>query len=227
MKCPKCKADIEADSKFCKDCGAPIDKPVEKPVEKSAEEPSPADKLKSAASKGAPDNKDGDIYRDPKYEKQVWQGRPAWRSYYGLWAIWALLSAIVLGAAYKWADAGEPIVFLAWAVVLGAGVAILVREALFVVSLRYRLTTQRLFIHRGILTRTTDQTELIRIDDVRIKQGVVDRLVNTGDVEVMGTDETDEVVRLQSISAPAEVAEALRTHVRGARSKGSLLIEEI
>ncbi len=225
MKCPKCKADIEDDSRFCKHCGASIDKPVEKPAAEPAEELSPADKLKAAASEGASDHKDGDVYRDPKHEKQIWQGRPAWRSYYGLWAIWALLSAIALGAAYKWL--GEPAVFLAWAVVLGAGVAILVREALFVVSLRYRLTTQRLFIHRGILTRTTDQTELIRIDDVRIKQGIVDRLVNTGDVEVMGTDETDDVVTLRSVNAPAEVAEALRTHVRGARSKGSLLIEEI
>lgn len=220
MNCPKCQGTIEDDSAFCRHCGAA--------ASQSASGGQPSSSPKPFLS---PPNDGGDlakkVYHDPKYERQVWEGRPAWRSYYGLWAAWALLSAAALGASYRWGASGSPVVTLVWLFVLGAGVAILVREALFVFSLRYRLTTQRLFVHRGILTRVTDQMELMRVEDVRLRQGVVDRLVNTGDVEVMGSDETDEVITLQSISAPAEVTEALRLHVRGARGKGTLLIEQI
>ncbi|MBN2563804.1 MAG: PH domain-containing protein [Phycisphaerae bacterium] len=220
MICPKCNGTIEDGSKFCRHCGAAVSEPAA-----TASPSKPAGKLTAPADDAR--GVGADVYGDPKHERQVWQGRPAWRSYYGIWATWALLSAVVLGAAYKWKAPDSPAVWLALLCVLGAAVAILVREAMFVLSYRYRLTTQRLFIHRGILSRTTDQTELMRVDDVRLRQGVIDRLVNTGDVEVMGTDETDDVVILKSVSAPAEVAEALRVHVHGARSKRTLMVEQV
>lgn len=219
MNCQKCDTTIEDDSRFCRHCG--------KEIHQSADEATPLEMFKAAASiKDAPE-KAKDVYSNPKCEKQVWEGRPAWRSYYGAWALWALLSAAVLGAAYKWKASGSLAVNLAWLFTLGSCVALFVREALFVLGLRYRLTTQRLFVHRGIITRVTDQMELMRVDDVRLRQGVVDRLVNTGDVEIMGTDETDETVMLRSVSAPAEIAEALRLHVRGVRDKRTLMVEQI
>lgn len=223
MNCPKCKIKIEDDSAYCKHCGTSVGGAGRAPA------PSPAESLVSAAGIASSGDASGkeDVYRDPKLEKEVWQGRPAWRSYYGLWALWALGSAVVLGAAYKWKAPGSPAVWLAWFVVAGAAVALLVREALFVLSLGYRLTTQRLFIRRGIISRVTDQMELVRIDDVRLKQGIIDRLVNTGNVEVMGTDATDQALTLESISDPQQVVEALRLHVRGTRSKGTLQVEQV
>ena len=224
MICPKYKITIDDDSAFCKHCGATL------PGAGQTPEPSPAERLSSPTggplSPGDASGKE-DVYRDPKFEKHIWQGRPAWRSYYGLWALWALASAVILGAAYKWKESGSAAVWLAWFVVVGTAVAILVREALFVLSLSYRLTTQRLFIRRGIIRRVTDQMELVRIDDVRLKQGLIDRLVNTGDVEVMGTDQTDQALMLESIVGPQEIVEALRLHVRGARSKGTLQVEQV
>jgi membrane protein YdbS with pleckstrin-like domain len=218
VNCPTCDGVVEADSRFCKHCGKTLT-----PWTPTAAGlgPNPPTGAVGASAKRP------DVYHDPKEEQQVWQGRPAWRSYYGHWAAWAIFGAVTLGAAYKWTDADSMAVFLAWAFVLGAGVALLVREALVVLSLRYRLTTQRLFVHRGILSRVTDQMELMRVDDVRLHQTVVDRLVNTGSVEIHSSDETDEVIVLQSVSSPAEVAEALRLHVRGIRSKGALMIEQI
>jgi uncharacterized membrane protein YdbT with pleckstrin-like domain len=129
--------------------------------------------------------------------------------------------------AIKWAGEDSALFKTVAVFIVGAAVAIFVREFLVVMGLRYRLTTQRLFVHRGILTRVTDQMELIRVDDVQLRQGVIDRIVDTGDVIVLGTDETDENVTLESIGRPAEVAEALRTHVRGVRSKDTLLVESI
>jgi membrane protein YdbS with pleckstrin-like domain len=222
MICPKCKITIDEDSVFCKHCGVPLAPNAEaKPAPAgTADAPAPS-------TRAAPGGQPADIYRDPKCEQEVWQGRPAWRSYYGLWALWGVVGAIILGTTYQHAATNSVFVWAAWIVVLGSGLALLIRAALFVLSSYYRLTTQRLFIRQGILSRTTDQMELIRIDDVRVKQGLIGRLVNTGDIEVLSSDQTDQALLLESISAPNELTEQLRLHVRGARGKGTLFVEEV
>jgi membrane protein YdbS with pleckstrin-like domain len=220
MNCPSCTQAIDDDSQFCKHCGAAIESAPDSPL-------ADAVAAKTPAPRPAPPEKAGDVYRDPKFEKQVWQGRPAWRSYWGTWVCWLLVSLICIIASHRWAGGDSALFKAVLLLSAGAAVVIFVREALRVLGVRYRLTTQRLFVHRGILTRTTDQMELMRVDDVRLRQGIVDRIVNTGNVEVIGSDATDQDIVLESVSTPAEVAEALRLHVRGARAKGTLLVENI
>ncbi|MFH1417550.1 MAG: PH domain-containing protein [Planctomycetota bacterium] len=219
MNCSKCDRPIEDDSQYCRHCGTAV---APQPDEKEA-----GSELRKAAAPSGDAQHGPDVYRDPKHERQVWQGRPAWRSFWGFWMLWLVVSAICLVVSYKWVGAESWLFKTVLLLVAGAGVGILVGELLWVLGRRYRLTTQRLFVYRGILTRVTDQMELMRVDDVRLRQGIIDRIVNTGDIEVLGTDETDEDVTLESVGAPAEVAESLRLHVRGVRSKGTLLVENI
>lgn len=207
MRCGECDKGIGSDSRYCRHCGAEIQAPPSRTPRFSSNGP--------------------DVHHDPAHEQAIWRGRPAWRSFSGMWMIWLALCATALVLAYRHAGATSTLVTVVWLFVAGAGAALLVRELLIILGLRYRLTTQRLFIHRGILTRVTDQMELLRISDVRLRQGVIDRLVNTGDLEIFGTDETDETVTLESILAPAEVAESLRLHVRAVRGKGTLAVERI
>lgn len=218
MTCAKCRAEIEADSKFCKSCGAQLGNAV------AADAP-PATADANPLSAGV--NRAPDPYRDPALEKQVWQGRPAWRAYYGVWLLWLLGSVVVLYAAHKWELQSPNWRKAIWILIGGSALALLVREGLVIFSRRYRLTTQRLFLHRGILTQTTDQLELVRIEDVRLRQGVIDRLVNTGTIEIISSDQTDEKLILQSVSTPAEVAEHVRRNVRAARAKGTLFVENV
>ncbi|MBX3396842.1 MAG: PH domain-containing protein [Phycisphaerae bacterium] len=175
----------------------------------------------------APSAPIGDVYRDPRLEQSIWQARPAWRASTGSWFMLILISGGGLYAASRFGGGDRSLVQVAWIFVVGAAVTMLAREALVVFGFRYHLTTQRLFLHRGVLTRVTDQLELIRVDDVRVIQGVIDRIVNTGRIEIYSSDATDESFTLESISAPMEVAEAIRLHVRGARSKGTLSVEQV
>ncbi len=169
----------------------------------------------------------GDVYRDPQFEQHIWSGRPTWRAGTSSWILWFLLSAVSLYAASRYGHGDPALMQVVWIFVVGAAVTLAAREAIVVLGFSYQLTTQRLFVHRGILTRVTDQVELLRIDDVRLVQSITDRIVNSGSVDVFSSDETDENIMLRSISAPLEVAEAIRTHVRGARSKGTLSVERI
>lgn len=209
MKCRHCDQSIAPDSRFCKYCGANALSSGAPPGAQAAAKPKP------------------DVHSDPNHEQPVWQGRPAWRAFSGAWLLWLMLSIVCLVMSYQYAGAHSALVTIVWLFVGGAAAALLVREALIVYGLHYQLTTQRLFIHRGILTRVTDQLELLRIDDVRLRQGVVDRLVNTGQLDIFGTDETDDALTLTSIPDPIDVAESLRLHVRAVRSKGALAIENV
>ncbi len=213
MKCPKCNASITPDSRFCKYCGAATTPPL-----------GPAEQRATAA---APDGKPPDVHRDPDQEQAVWRGRPAWRSFLGAWAAWLVVGLGCVIAAYRHSGGESPLFAVVVIFVCGAGVALWVRQALIVYGLSYQLTTQRLFVHRGILTRTTDQLELLRVDDVRLRQGVIDRVVATGSLDIFGTDATDEHLTLRSVPAPMDVAEAIRRNVRAVRSKGTLAVERV
>ncbi len=206
MKCPKCSRAIDDDSSFCRHCGAHL----------------PATAHPSNRARAMPNADPG----DPREETHVWEGRRSWRSYYGVWALAALCWIMSLVFIYRVTETGSSLRTWVWGLGAAAWVAVFVQELLLVFGQRYRMTTQRLFVDRGILMRITDQTELRRIDDVRIKQGIVDRIVDTGDVEILGTDATDAQIVLKSIHQPAEVAETLLKYVRIHRQR-QLLVEQI
>jgi membrane protein YdbS with pleckstrin-like domain len=172
----------------------------------------------------------------PAEERDLWTGRTSWKHYYGKGILWGVCALVVLIGSI-WATSnveswqgedGRPGWFW-WVlavVILGSGSFLVIKFAWSIFSVRYRLTTQRLFVERGILSRTTDQTELIRVDDVSVKQGLVDRLVNAGDVQILSTDVSDQTITLVGVEAPDKIAEHIRQNMRQLRQK-SLFVEHL
>ena len=120
-------------------------------------------------------------------------------------------------AAAAWTIVG--LVFLSGLVVIG-GVLLRIYGSL------YRLTNERLFIRRGILSQTTDQLELIRVDDVRTYKTLPGRLLGVGTVIILTTDATNREVKMEGILAPDTVAESVRSCMRALRRK-SLFVETL
>lgn len=106
-------------------------------------------------------------------------------------------------------------------------VALLTRQLLIIFGVRYRLTSQRIFIDRGILSLVTDQTELIHVDDVRIRRSLIQRLCRVGTIEVASNESEDDSVTLESIETPEEVSEALRRSVQAIRMRKTLFVESV
>lgn len=90
----------------------------------------------------------------------------------------------------------------------------------------YALTSERLKIVRGLLSRRVENYELIRIQDIDLKQGVGERMLNIGDIEIRGHDASEPEVVLRNIPNPEEVYEILRKAWMEARKKYGLQFRE-
>lgn len=82
---------------------------------------------------------------------------------------------------------------------------------------RMTLTTQRLRIEEGVLTKRVDEIELYRIKDTQLKQSVIDRVLGLGTVEVVSSDETNPVLHIKSIRDAKNMREQLRQCVEKLR----------
>lgn len=175
---------------------------------------------------------DPDPGQDASPETELWTGRAHWKHFAiplgGVWvyAIVALAGGLILRGTAPSLQSS----WFGWLLTLCILLPTLYvhgKVAFQHYSVGYRLTTQRLFIERGILSKVVDQTELIRVDDVRVRQSLVNRIWNLGTVEVIArSDETDGAIEMTGIRDPHRVADQIREHTRKLRRK-SLFVEQM
>ncbi len=175
--------------------------------------------------------KDGQPSTDAEAETDIWVGRTHWKHYAGRLLLW-LVGNIVFAVLFGWVTSRFEAIELRHAlwtiagVFLVSGAAVVGPVVATILGRHYRLTSQRLFIRRGILSQTVDQTELIRVDDVRIHKTFLDRMLGLGSVAIVSTDATDRDILVEGIKEPEKVAEAVRSSTRALRRK-SLFVETL
>ncbi len=86
-------------------------------------------------------------------------------------------------------------------------------------AIRWVLTTERLQVIRGILSRSTEEFELTRVRDVSYEQSLAQRALGIGTIQVIGTDATTPVVVLHDVEEPEAVKEMIRAAVRDQRRR--------
>lgn len=167
---------------------------------------------------------------EPAGEQTLWSGRTTWKHYLNWIVLVGVLDVLVwvvlIVIARKTSWTGGAAFWTGLAITAIAAFIVAVRITYLVFKLRYELTTQRLFVERGILSRTRDQTELIRVDDVRVHKSFLDRIVGAGTIEVMSTDATDKTLKIEGVASPDTIAEQVRSRMRTLRSR-SLFIENL
>ena len=117
-------------------------------------------------------------------ESMIWEGHPTWR---------AMLSFHVRGIAVTLA------LFVLLIVIrsLGVGISSLSIGAVLVIGIaitisvgwlrrfftEYTITTKRLNIRQGILSKTESSTNVDRIQNITVRQTAVDRMLKVGSIE--------------------------------------------
>ncbi|NOT30404.1 MAG: PH domain-containing protein [Planctomycetes bacterium] len=198
--CRQCSAELAAGSAFCNRCGA------------SQEGERPAKAFAPPTAGALPP------------EETLWKGRYALRAAAHHWLLCALWILVVLTVYLSIVEVrsalGSGLVTL-----LGVGPALwfLALALLQKLTQRYRLTNQRLFTERGLLRRQHDELELIRIDDVAVRQNLLQRLFDVGTVTVLSTDSSSPRLEIEGIEHPLAVKEQIRAQVRARRARTTYL----
>ena len=234
MNCPRCQSALESDSRFCKQCGATV-QPYSRRIAVNTLPPGASAPMPPAAPVAtlpppsmAPAAATTPLHADdPSAEQLLWQGRPAWRAFHFEWIAWLIGGALSAYYVFSRSLSGDFVRGIWWLCMAAVAVALLTRQLLIIFGVRYRLTSQRIFLDRGILSLVTDQTELIHVNDVRIRRSLIQRLCRVGTVEIISNDEGEDSVTLESIETPEEVSEALRKSVQAIRMRKTLFVESV
>jgi uncharacterized membrane protein YdbT with pleckstrin-like domain len=134
-------------------------------------------------------------------EVVIFEGRPSWRSIIGFYFLGLLAVAAAFAIGLLAADAGIGVA--AGAVVL---VIVLAWGWLKRFHTHYAITNRRLHIKRGILSRDIEETRLDRVQDVRVKQGLGQRILGVGTVDFGTSAESGAGFRFEGIAHPDDVA---------------------
>ena len=90
----------------------------------------------------------------------------------------------------------------------------------------YQITTERVRIIRGLLGKDRDDIELIRIQDIDLKQGITERILGVGDIIIRSADPSMPKAVLNNVKEPEQVHETLRRAMLHARKRFRYSVQE-
>jgi membrane protein YdbS with pleckstrin-like domain len=147
-------------------------------------------------------------------ETELWSGHPSQllnlKAYF-LWSI-ALPATFVLGM--EWRE-----IFYAFIVLLPLCLVHLLHGYLHVRSVKYVITTQRVRIIRGILSRDIQEIELFRVEDTTAHQTLFLRLFGLGNITILSGDQRNPTLSLTAIPGAVQLRERLRQEVMNLRQR--------
>jgi len=90
----------------------------------------------------------------------------------------------------------------------------------------YIITSERVKINTGLVSRHVENFELIRIQDIDFKQNVGERILGLGDITIKGHDSSNPEIVLRNLSKPEDIYEILRKAWLDARQRYGLQFRE-
>ena len=187
MYCKKCGSPNDDDAVYCKKCGALLESEDETRVVRRDTYVPPSSNVAIEALR---------INPTMKFIKLG----------YGLAALGAVLLVVILSLL------GAPTL-----------ISVIIALMLFLIPayyhlqqrlVSYSLTDQSIEVVRGLVSRTTRNIPLTRIQDVTVTSGALQRLLNFGDVVVDNASEDGGKLIIKNIDSPREYADKLLSHMR-------------
>jgi uncharacterized membrane protein YdbT with pleckstrin-like domain len=147
-------------------------------------------------------------------EELVFEGHPSWRAVLRFYVIGVVIVAVAAAIAALVSGAALAVVVgvVALALVILAG--LIKRQAT-----RYVITSERLHIRQGILSKRTQETRVQRVQNVNTEQSFFERVLQVGtvDFDTAGTDDSE--FRFVGVANPHEVVRAVDRAQRAAATE--------
>ena len=84
---------------------------------------------------------------------------------------------------------------------------------------KFEVTTERIRMTKGILSRTTEEVELYRVKDATVVEPFGLRLFSLGNIVMTTSDKSHPVLVIPAVPNVKELREQLRTHIERMRIK--------
>jgi membrane protein YdbS with pleckstrin-like domain len=145
-------------------------------------------------------------------ETIYYEGHPRLRGELGMLLTWTVVAVVLIGVGYLlWQQDISGI----W-VMLGlfvAGILAVCVPAILVRRSRYKLTNYRIDYEFGILFKRYETLELWHVDDIKLSQSPLDRILRVGTIEVLSTDKSTPRLELRSLPEPKRLLDLLKQRV--------------
>jgi hypothetical protein len=91
---------------------------------------------------------------------------------------------------------------------------------------RYKLTNERLITTHGFISKRIEEIELYRVNDVALKQSIMERVFGLGDVRLETTDSTTPESQINDVNNPERVKDMVRQAARNERQRRRVLLRD-
>ncbi len=155
-------------------------------------------------------------------EDVIWEGHPTWRSILSFYIKWTALALLPLAVTVvaKVAGADWPL-WIGIAVLVGGFTLVVVAGWIRRVFTRYRITSKHLLIRTGILSRHENSASLDRVQNIRVVQSPIERLLRTGsvDFDTASGEAADAELRFIGIDDPRELRDRILAAIEHGRAQ--------
>ena len=100
-----------------------------------------------------------------------------------------------------------------WPVAIVLAAICLLIPIIAIRTIRYRITNYRIDYERGLVSKNIDTLELWHVEDIKFHQGLLDRMLNTGDITVLSHDDTTPRLQLSGVPNPRPLFESLKQRI--------------
>jgi uncharacterized membrane protein YdbT with pleckstrin-like domain len=154
---------------------------------------------------------------DETDETLVWRGTPSQWTNFGTY-LFCLLLAAGIGAAYFFAPVDLP---QRPFILFGLAVPALWAICRWIATRcnRYEVTSQRVKITTGLLSRHSTELELYRVRDYSIVEPFWLRLVGCGNIVLLTSDRSNSEIVLRAVPHASRLKDQIRTHTERMRQR--------
>lgn len=152
-------------------------------------------------------------------ERVLFEGHPSWRAMLA-WYLKGILGAAVVGLLVQLIFSDSGLTFLLVLIgVIGTVIIGFIRR----MATTYTITDRRLNIKRGIFAREIQETRLERVQNVNYRQGVIQRLLQVGDVDFdTASSGNDYTFVFAGVADPSDVVHRVDEATGAARRRGPI-----
>jgi membrane protein YdbS with pleckstrin-like domain len=169
-------------------------------------------------------------------EETVWTARYSYKNFVGRSLLRALVTIVWLVLLSYLGDSEHHPGRLDWSLfvwITGAALALYWITLAWQITMGrlghfYELTNRRLFIETGVFRRRRDQMELLKVQDVYVKQqGLFHRLLNLGTVVIESSEERLPIHYLAGVDEPNVVMDRIWKYARTERDLRSVKVDQV